>query len=65
MAKKGRKEKLGPDQKIIKKLAKKWEMPCECSDSLLDHINGKCKNCICPVYTPNMSVDLVQERVEV
>jgi len=63
---KRKKEKVGPEQKLIKKLAKEWAMLCECSDTALNHLNGPCIACnICQKYTPILSVELIEESTEV
>lgn len=71
MAKK-QKVKMGSDQKLIKKLAKQWDMLCECSHELIAHLNGPCSWCveitnyeeyvICNKYTPIMSIELIKEN---
>jgi hypothetical protein len=57
VARRGKTEKTTPEQKIISKLAKTWNMPCECSKSLTEHLEGRG----CNKYTPTMSINLIQE----
>ena len=58
-----KKSKQTPDQKILLKLMKQWDMPCECTHGPVEHVNGMCTACQkCVKYTPVMSVDIVKKE---
>ena len=61
MARKKKSNKTTPEQKILNKLGKKWNILCECGEPVNNHFGMEgCNICACLKYTPTMSINLIR-----